>query len=174
MEFRQEPIENSPMAEGQAVTGGQTFEQYADEMPEMGFGVEPLTSEPGEAESVIDEPSPAEVRKLRLKMTREMKKAMNKLKKSIGTYPKMYFAAKAKKHPEWALDDDEEKLMTDSITFALDILDIDFEIEALHITLKSIWWVIAYPVTVIAGIFFVHRAAAKEAHPDDFLPKEGK
>jgi hypothetical protein len=166
--------------EGTAVTGGQSFEEMAESMPKsgFGFGVEnPPTmlsdTDTGEGtEAAGFEPSPAEIKKLRIKMTRKMKQAMDKMKKSIATYPKMYFSNKAKKHPEWTLDADEEELITDSITFALDILDIDFEIEALHITLKSIWWVIMYPVSVIGLTFFAHQAAVKETHPEDFKKEE--
>jgi hypothetical protein len=163
--------------EGTAVTGGQSFESFADTLPESGTGFEieqnVALPDDGEGSIIGNGPSPDEVKKMRIKMSKQMKKAMDKLKKSIAVYPKMYFSNKAKRHPEWALDEDEEALITDSITFALDILDIEFEIEALHITLTSIWWVIAYPISVIGMVFLSHSSAVKEAHPEDFQ-KEGE
>jgi hypothetical protein len=102
-----------------------------------------------------------------------MKKAMDKLKNQIAEYPSLYFRAKAKRYPEWALEDEEIDLISDSVKFALEILDIEFQIEALSITLTSIWWVIAYPVAVIGGIWMTKRSNVATAHPEAFQ-KKGK
>jgi hypothetical protein len=169
-------IDIIPMDEGTAVTGGETFEEMAASMPESaktGFDVVNPAQQPesngdgfgvfGGAES--SEPTPE--RKV-LKMSRKMKAAMKKIQDKVSSFPILYFKGKAKVHPEWALDQDEEEIISDSLTFLFEVLDVNFNIQPLNVTLESIWWVIAYPVCAIGMIFFSHSAAVKANHPEDF------
>lgn len=167
---------DAPLEEGTSITGGETFDEFASSMPDnakTGFDILPPegTDEgfgvmTGEGDGDQINPSDTAPRK-KLKMSRKMKAAMNKIKEKVGSFPILYFSNKAKVHPEWALDDDEKEIITDSLTFVFDVLDINFEIEALNITLTSIWWIIAYPIAAIGMIFFTHQSAVKIAHPDE-------
>jgi hypothetical protein len=157
-----------------------TFDDAVSDLPETGFSVAPSHSDTdgdggdesgfGVAGPVTD--SPAEIKKRRVKMSKEMRKAMNKLKKNISDYPSMFFDARSKQHPEWQLDKNEKETLRESIEFALEILDIEFEIEAISITLTSIWWIIAYPIAVFGMMFLTHREAVISAHPEDFIKED--
>lgn len=170
------------MDEGRAITGGQSFTEFSETLPEdasLGFAI--AQPSPSQSDSVPGsennnqegfgmmsgdsdgaESSPGNKR---IKMSRKMKKAMDKIKQKIGTFPILWFKAKELQHPEWALDDEEKAIITDSLEFVFEILNVEFEIQSLDITLTSIWWIIAYPIAAIGMIFMVKSSAVKAAHP---------
>jgi hypothetical protein len=156
--------------EGTSVSGGQTFEEYSAVMPDSsrsGFEIatEPVTSDEGFGVMTGEsEPTPE---KKRMKMSRKMKAAMKKIQDKVCSFPNLYFKNKASIHPEWALDEEEEAIITDSLSFVFDVLNIEFMIEGLDITLTSIWWVIAYPILAIGMIFAVKKSAVEAAHPKE-------
>lgn len=164
---------------GTSVSGGQTFEEFAADMPESsrsGFGVvSPSqdgpnndTNEEGFGVMTSDpEPTPE---KKQLKMSKKMKAAMKKIEDKVCSFPSLYFRNKALVHPEWKLDEDEEDIIKDSLSFVFQVLNIEFMIEGLDITLTSIWWVLAYPILAIGMIFVSHKTAADAAHPKEEEP----
>ena len=171
--------DNEGFERAPAIAGGQSMEDFAATLPDdasQGFAVVPPSNEPangGDAEAGLplgeEQPlSSAEVKRKRVQMSRKMRNAMNKLKDRIASAPALWFDASAKRHAEWKLDDDEKELINDSVQFALEVLDVNFEIEAVEITLRSIWWVIMYPVSVIGLTFFAHKENVQRMHPEDF------
>ena len=50
------------------------------------------------------------------------------------------------------------------------MLDIDFEIEPLSISLTSIWWVISYPVLAFAFLFLTKKAVVMEVEQAESNP----
>jgi hypothetical protein len=159
------------MDEGTNVTGGESFEEFASGLPDnakSGFGKVP--TEEGtdgvtvnEGAQVLEE-SPA---KKTLKMSKKMKAAMKKIQDKVCSFPILYFEGKAKVHPEWSLDSDEKDIITESLSFVFEVLNINFNIDQLDVTLTSIWWVIAYPTLAIGMIFFSHKAAVDILHPKE-------
>jgi hypothetical protein len=175
-----------PLEEGTAITGGETFEEFSAGLPDnakLGFDTVPVGQTDGaEGEgfglfgnsSNPDGPEPTTPARKALKMSKKMKAAMKKIQDKVSSFPILYFKGKAKVHPEWQLDQDEEEIITDSLAFLFEVLDINFEIEQLNITLTSIWWVIMYPVCAIGMIFVSHLSAAKIAHPEDYVKEDKK
>lgn len=168
-----------PLDEGRNITGGQSFDEFSETLPEdasLGFATmqpspSPDGSEPGEGFGIISgdsEPTPG-VKKL--KMSRKMKAAMNKIRSKVATYPILWFKTKALQNPEWALDEEEEAIIKDSLEFVFEILNIEFQIETLDIKLTSIYWIIAYPIAAIGMIFMIHSGNAKAAHPEEIETK---
>jgi hypothetical protein len=160
---------------GTSVSGGQTFEEYSTTLPidsRSGFDVVNL-NEPAAGEGfgvMTDEQEPTKKIKS-IKMSKKMKAAMKKIQEKVTSFPLLYFKHKATVHPEWALDEDEKEIVIDALGFVFEVLDINFMIEGLDITLTSIWWVLAYPILAIGMIFISHKTAADAAHPED---KEGQ
>lgn len=149
---------------------GETFQSFADTMPETAQGFLDAALPPMEqssasegagflsddgVNSTID--AAARPRK-RIDISKKMRKAMNKFRGKISSVPVMWFHAQAKANPEWELDDTEKELIEDAIDTVLDVLDIQIEIEALSMTLTSIWWVISYPVLVIVFLFLTKKS----------------
>lgn len=106
-------------------------------------------------EPVINEPPPKP--KKRVNMSKAMKKSMDKFMKRIAELPLIWFDAQAQLQPEWRLTEDERDLMTESVKTVFELLDIGFEVEAIDLTLKSVWWVVSYPFVVFAFIFFTKK-----------------
>lgn len=170
--------DNSPMDEGRSITGGESFMEFSETLPEdaaTGFAIaqpSPISdSVPGNDEGFgvmgdVAEPSSTPGTR-RIKMSRKMKKAMDKIKQKVGTFPILWFNAKAAQHPEWALDDEEKEIIKDSLEFVFEILNIEFNIQTLDYTLTSIWWVIAYPIAAIGMIFMIKSSAYKAANPEE-------
>lgn len=153
--------DNVPLEEGSSVMSGQTFEEAAAEMPESasgGFG-KVASSEPLEEGTELMEGSDTEPAPVKsIKMTRKMKAAMKKIQDRVVSAPLLYFKGKAIEHPEWALEPDEEEVIKESLSFVFDVLNIEFRIEQLNITLESIWWVFLYPVAAIGMIFVAKKS----------------
>jgi hypothetical protein len=150
-------------SEGSHLMGEESFDSFASKLPEdasSGFGKEPIAesteSEFGEAAETAESRAAR-----RVQMPKKMRAEMKKLKKKIAEdLPRLFFNRRAEQldQPEWKLTRDEEEAIADSVNMVLEILDIEFAIEPLNMTLTSIWWVIAYPVIVILGIFMFKQA----------------
>jgi hypothetical protein len=178
----------APMDEGRAITGGQSFGEYSEMMPEdasSGFAIAADTpssqssdvpkNENNEGFNMFGgEDADHSPSTKRLKMSRKMKKAMEKIKEKVATFPILWFKAKEMQHPEWALDEEEKAIITDSLDFVFEILNVEFEIQTLDIKLTSIWWVIAYPVAAIGMIFAIKSNAVKQAHPEELSEEKTK
>jgi hypothetical protein len=168
-------MDDAPLEEGTSITGGQTFEEFANTMPDdasSGFGaVQPIPSSDDEGTQVINGDTPA---RKSIKMSKKMKAAMKKIQEKVCSFPILYFSNKAKIHPEWALDEDEKEIVTDSLSFVFDILNIEFQIEQLNLTLESIWWVIAYPICAIGMIFLSHKAVVDALHSEEGKDDDAK
>jgi hypothetical protein len=89
----------------------------------------------------------------RVAMSRKMKKSMDKFMRQIAEMPTLYFTNMATSNPEWALDDEEKDMLTDSVSMVFELLDVGFEIEPLNLTFTSIWWIISYPFVVFGYVF---------------------
>jgi hypothetical protein len=170
--------------EGASVLGGQTFEEAASLMPDnarSGFGsVTPSPESPnngtdGEGLAVMAGDGESEPPKTtRIKMSRKMKAAMKKIQDKVSSAPILYFRGKAKQYEEWKLDEDEEEMIKESISFFFEVLNIEFLIEPLNYTLTSIWWVVAYPIAIFGMVFVTHKAAADAAHPKEEGDEDAK
>lgn len=101
----------------------------------------------------------------RIKMSKGMKKSMEKMKKRASELPLLWFHNQAKEHPEWELDDEEKELMTDSIGVVFDVLDIEFQIEPLSWTLTSIYWVLSYPIFAFLFLFLTKKSLMPDEEP---------
>lgn len=143
----------------------ETFSQLADSMPssEQGFldSVSPITQseDAGVAPSPVTDATPE--RKV-VKVSKNIKKAMNKFKKKVAEFPIAWFHQQAKGNPEWELDEEEKDLITDAIGTVFELLDIEFAIEPLSVQLTSIWWVIAYPVLTFVFLFLTKKSLTME------------
>lgn len=145
-------------AEGSHLMGEESFDSYASKLPSDASGLETETTE--ERQPTPEEDAQAERAFRRLQMPKKMRAEMRKLKKKISEdLPEFFFNRQAEKmeQPEWKLTKDEKDAISDSVNMVLEVLDIDFAIEPVAMTLTSIWWVIAYPVLVILGIFFLKQ-----------------
>lgn len=152
----------------------ETFESMAATMPETAQGflsdaspVDPVafaqSGDDGDGVSAdATAPTPQERKAKRIKMSKKMQKSMDKLKAKTAKFPVMWFNGKSKEHPEWALDKDEEDLLTDSIETVFEILDIELQIEPLTMTLTSIWWVLSYPLLAFAFLFFTKQSQIQQ------------
>jgi len=114
----------------------------------------PILSSPEDAESGGVVAGDAAPPRKRIQMSKKMKKSMDKFMRQIAEMPALYFTNMAASNREWALDDDEKELLTDSVSMVFEILDVGFEIEPLSLKLTSIWWIISYPFIVFGYIFF--------------------
>lgn len=113
-------------------------------------------------------PTPQERAKKRVKMSRKMQKMMDGFRDQVADIPIMWFHNMAKDQPEWALDAKEEEFLKDAFGVVFEVLDISIEIEALNLTLTSIWWVIAYPFAAFAFLFLTHKAkVAEKGQPEE-------
>lgn len=149
-----------------------SFEEFAATMPEdaTGFLIDdtlpPATpADEGAAAALLDgggEPSPAERRTKRVKMSRKMQKSMDKLKTKMASLPVAWFDSQAGVHSEWRLDDEERDLLTDSIETVFEVLDIEFQIEPLTLTFTSIWWILSYPLLAFGFLFLSKKSLVME------------
>jgi hypothetical protein len=178
-------IEQIPMDDAPPMMGGKTLDELEASLPDdasHGFDAMPSftvdqNGDPMDGIGVMsgDLQSTTQEKKVkRIKMSASMRKAMKKLKERIGRFPAIWFEQKALQHPEWALSKDEEDTISESVNFALELLDIEFMIEPVSMTLTSIWWVIAYPFATIGMVWFYHADKVKKAHPEDFEKPEDK
>lgn len=151
---------------------GETFQDVAAAMPETAQGfldaalpqaVPGASSDADTTETLLSESGVSTVPKRTVKLSKKMRKSMEKLKAKTADLPIMWFHTKAKGHPEWELDDEEKELMTDAITTVFDVLDIEVEIEPLSWTLTSIWWVLSYPVVAFAFLFLSKKSLVMES-----------
>jgi hypothetical protein len=156
-----------PISEGVHIGDSSTFDEYAEQMPETATGfLESVQSTPDaesdEGESIFesasgitsDAPPPTKT----IKMSRKMKRAMDKLKDKAANLPIMWFHQQAKNNPEWELDDDEKELITDAIGTVFEVLDIEIEIQPLSWTLTSIYWVLGYPIVAFLFLFLTKKS----------------
>jgi hypothetical protein len=116
---------------------------------------------------LFDQPEPFEARKKRVKMSKKMQKMMDGFRDQIVDIPLMWFHNQAKDNPEWSLDDKEEEFLKDAFGVVFEVLDIQIEIEAVSMTLTSMWWVIAYPFAAFAFLFLTHKAKVAEKNQED-------
>lgn len=164
------PDEN---AQPQPTQGEMTFDDMAASMPDtaQGFLDQPLIQPTSDEPLIVDDSAQiAEEKKTKtVRMSRKMKKAMEKLKDKAANGPIMYFHTKAKNNPEWELDEDEKEMLRDSISTVFELLDINVEIEPLEWTLSSIWWVISYPLVVFGALFMMKKSQQleREQRPPD-------
>lgn len=107
-------------------------------------------------------PSLVEKQKKRVKMSRKMQKMMDGFRDQVADIPIMWFHNQAKENPEWELDAKEKEVLTDAFAVVFEVLDIEIQIEALSMTLTSIWWVIAYPFVAFTFLFLTKKAAVAE------------
>ncbi len=112
-------------------------------------------------------PTPQERAKKRVKMSRKMQKMMDGFRDQVADIPIMWFHNMAKDNPEWALDEKETEFLKDAFGVVFEVLDISIEIEALNITLTSIWWVISYPFAAFLFLFLTHKAKVVENVKED-------
>jgi hypothetical protein len=103
-----------------------------------------------------------ERKKKRVKMSKKMQKMMDGLKDQIADIPIMWFHGQAENNPEWELDDKEKDFLRDAFGVVFEVLDIELQIEALSVTLTSIWWVLAYPFVAFSFLFLVKKAKVTE------------
>lgn len=150
--------------EGSHLMGEDSFDSFASKLPSdasSGFDAAQTAStgaypEAGETVDATDTPAAR-----RMQMPKKMRAEMRKLKKKIAEeLPELFFNRRAEQldQPEWKLTTDEKDAISDSINMVLEVLDIEFAIEPLSMTLTSIWWVIAYPIVVILGIFMLKQS----------------
>jgi|SRR5208282_2256499 len=113
----------------------------------------------GEAGSVLDNTESKQERKAkRIKLSKRMKKSMDKIKGFGGDALVMWFHDQSKENPEWKLDIEEEDWLKDSMELVFEVLDIEVQIEPVSATLTSIWWVLAYPFCTFLYLFFTKKA----------------
>lgn len=143
------------------VEGEETFEQFADTLPDTAQGfLESVQadSQPSLLDSAIAEEAVQEKKTKTVKMSKKMKKAMDKLKSKSANLPILWFHQQAKVNPEWELDEEEKELITDSIETVFELLDINIEIMPWEMTLTSIWWVVGYPVLAFVFLFLTKKS----------------
>ena len=156
------------------IAGGKSFEEFGDSLPEdatAGFAFnEPTSDDLGNATGVMEGADEAAPRRKVIKMSKQMKKAVEKFKDKVASFPTLYFSSLAQREPEWALTSEETEMIKDSISLAFEMLDIEFAFEPLNITLTSVWWIIAYPFVAFGFIFFSKKALVDAKHPKDEQP----
>jgi hypothetical protein len=103
-------------------------------------------------------PTASERKTKRIKISKKMKKSMDKIRGVGSDALVMWFHDQAKEQPEWELDEKEEEWLRDSMETVFEVLDIELQIEPITATLTSIWWVIAYPFCTFAFLFFTKKA----------------
>lgn len=103
-------------------------------------------------------PDPIERKAKRVKLSRRMKKSMDKIKGFGGQALVMWFHDQAQEQPEWELSKEEKEWLEDSFEVLFEVLDIDIEVEPLNWKLTSVWWIIAYPFVVFLSLFLTKRA----------------
>lgn len=180
MTIKQIPDDQTPAAipaddEGLHVSGSQSFEEFGASLPVdansflsdatpsasvehgSGEGVSLLDSATAQPEGEV-----ITSKAKRIKLSRKMQKAMDKLKAKTSKLPIMYFHNKAKKNPEWELDDDEKEIIEDAFFTVFEVLDIEIQIEPLNITLQSIWWILSYPMLAFVFLFLTKKSAVIE------------
>jgi hypothetical protein len=146
----------------------QTFEQYAETMPEtaQGFLDAALPQVPpdngvgdvgflDESSTMTDDSSTP---RKKVNVSKKIRKAMSKFKGKVASVPILWFHNQAKDNPEWELDKDEQELLTDSIETVFEVLDVNFEIEPLSWTLTSVWWVVSYPLLAFLFLFLTKKS----------------
>jgi len=167
-----------PVDEATGIAGNQSFDEYGASLPTDARSflddAAVASPEPGDkggnlasSVSASDEPTAALPRRKRVDLSRRMKK----FRKKISALPARWFDHMAQDRPEWALSDDEREDITDSIDTVFEVLEIDVEVEPLGLKLTSIWWVVAYPLVVIAALFLTKREAVKARYPDEPEPE---
>jgi hypothetical protein len=164
------PIEmipdNEPLPPLDAATKTETFAASLPDDAETYLGKPPASSTDF-GEPLTDQPELFEARKKRVKMSKKMQKMMDGFRDQIVDIPLMWFHNQAKDNPEWGLDDKEEEFLKDAFGVVFEVLDIQIEIEAVSMTLTSMWWVIAYPFAAFAFLFLTHKAAVTEKNRED-------
>ncbi len=152
--------DNMPVVPQVADTGEETFDSFSSSLPDTAQGfLESAQEVPSLLDSAIsDEQVQEEKRTKVVKMSRKMKKSMDKLKAKAANFPVMWFHQKAKANPEWELDEEEKDLLTDSIETVFELLDINVEIEPIEMTFRSMYWVIIYPIGAFAFLFLTKKS----------------
>jgi hypothetical protein len=155
------------------IAGGKPFATFGESLPEdasHGFAFveeSPVTTGDGAMGSSSEGgDSPAPKRKI-IRMSKQMKKAVDKFKERVASFPALYFSTMAQREPEWALTTEEQEMITDSISLAFEMLDIEFAFEPLSIQLTSIWWIIAYPFIAFGFIFFSKKSLVEAKYPKE-------
>ena len=125
-----------------------------------------IFTDEGSIFNIPDAPEEVKERKKKsLKMSKQMRKSMDKIRNIGGDAIVTWFDQQAEKQPEWALSDNEREWLKDSMETVFEVLDIDLMIEPIGLQLTSIWWVIAYPFATFAFLFFSKKA--KVPKPED-------
>lgn len=121
------------------------------------------------ADTVLSDigPTPQERAKKRVKMSKKMQKMMDGFRDQVVDIPLMWFHSQAKDNPEWALDAKEEEFLKDAFGAVFEILDIEIQIDAVNLTLTSVWWVISYPFAAFLFLFLTHKAKVVENQEQD-------
>lgn len=174
MTIQQVPDDNQRIidqsTEGLHITGEDSFESFGASLPSDARSFlddaaqQPAATSGSEGSFLADasnapvEPTPAERRQKRVNVSRKWKKAMDRLKGKAAILPIAWFNNQAKSVPEWALDDDEQEMIKESISTVFEVLDIEIAIEPLSWTLTSVWWVVAYPVLVFTFLFLSKKS----------------
>src|SRR5271154_4720235 len=102
-------------------------------------------------------------------MSKKMKKAMDKFMRQIAETPTLYFKQMTASNPEWALDEEEEDMLTESVAMVFELLDVGFEIEPLNLKLQSIWWIISCPFFVFGYVFLTKKQRVDSKPKDDHV-----
>jgi hypothetical protein len=152
----------------------ETFDSYAATMPETasGFLDDVATPSPtvqgvdgGDGATFLDDsanvvtetPSPRKRKSLK-----KLQKSLDRFQQRLSKWPIAYFANKAKDHPEWALDDDEKELISDSIETVFEVLDVGVDIQPIEYTITSVYWILLYPFAAFFALFMLKKAKSIE------------
>lgn len=149
-----------PAANGGPVPGaGSDFTSFANDLPDSEGGAVASAVAP---DGVTDQaaPAPATFSKVKTdaasaRLTKKMEKVKRQLAEAL---PRAVDVFTADKGPEWKLDDSQRDMLTDAVESVFDMLDVQFEIQQFNVQLKSRFWILLYPITVLLMIFATKAA----------------
>lgn len=151
-------------------------DSFASSLPEDSDFLAGITAPPSASGNGVERafatagnegPTPQERAKKRVKMSRKMQKMMDGFRDQVADIPIMWFHNMAKDNPEWELDEKETEFLKDAFGVVFEVLDISIEIEALNLTLTSIWWVVSYPFAAFLFLFLTHKAKVVENNQEE-------
>ncbi len=114
--------------------------------------------------------SPNTVNIKKEQMARKFSARMNKFKEKLAARLTQGINLIAiDKSPDWALNEDDEKLFAESLENCFEILDIDFQIRPVQKTLENPLWVLALPLVALLMIFLpkIMKAAMQKDKEDE-------
>lgn len=128
--------------EGVALAGGESLEDAINNLP--------LTEHDGAAAQQQETQQSREQTKEMKAAAKRIKMRFDNLKNTVSSdVPKQAFKAAGIE-----LTEKESNWLSESIQTSFDVFGINFEVEPLNFTIRNPFWVILYPIMVIAFIVF--------------------